>query len=343
MASVDVVVPCYNYGHFLGDCIASILTQKGVDLRVLVIDNASKDDSVAIARNLAAQDRRIEILAHATNKGATFSYNEGIDWGASEYFLILDADDALAPGALARAAAVLDRRPDISFTHGIEARLEANGVVRSQAAKPRGPQVEVTRGVEFIQRLCRIPVNNIGANTVIRRMSAQKQAGYYRASLPYTDDLEMWLRLATLGDVASIKIPQAIRRYHSSRMSVDYKQLRDFTEREAAFESFFANEGRAIPSAELLMAKARRGLGEHAYWSAISHFFRGQGRTGADLLRLSHRWRPNAALLPPLQWILKMDRPLERAAEIVSEMPPLRRWIAAGKEESGGPDISAAR
>lgn len=342
MASVDVVVPCYNYGRFLGDCVTSILTQDGVDLRVLIIDNASKDDSVAIARHLAAQDRRVEILTHATNKGATFSYNEGIDWGESEYFLILDADDALAPGALARAAAVLDGNPGISFTHGIEMRLEANGAMRSLAARPKGPQVEVTRGMEFIRRLCRIPVNNIGANTVIRRMSAQKQAGYYRASLPYTDDLEMWLRLAALGDVASIKIPQAIRRYHASRMSVDYRKMRDFTEREAAFESFFANEGRAIPGAERLMAKARRSLGEHAYWSAISHFCRGDGRTGADLLRLSHRWRPNAALLPPLQWILKMDRPLERAAEIMSEMPPFRRRIAAGGEGSGGSDISAA-
>ncbi|OHV81844.1 glycosyltransferase [Ensifer sp. LCM 4579] len=343
MASVDVVVPCYNYGRFLGDCVGSILTQKGVDLRVLIIDNASKDDSVAIAKNLAAQDSRVEILTHATNQGATFSYNEGIDWGSSEYFLILDADDALAPGALARAAAVLDGAPGLSFTHGIETRLEENGAGRALAARPKGPQVEVTRGEEFIQRLCRKPVNNIGANTVIRRTSAQKQAGYYRASLPYTDDLEMWLRLATLGDVASIKIPQAIRRYHASRMSVDYQQLRDFTEREAAFESFFAHEGRAIPDAELLMAKARRGLGEHAYWSAISHFCRGHGRAGAELLRLSHRWRPNAALLPPFQWLLKMDRPLERAAEVVSEMPPFRRRIAAGRDGSGGPDISAAR
>jgi glycosyltransferase involved in cell wall biosynthesis len=64
-------------GRFLGDCVASILTQKGVDLRVLVIDNASKDDSLAIARSLAAQDRRVEVLAHVTNKGAAFSYNEG--------------------------------------------------------------------------------------------------------------------------------------------------------------------------------------------------------------------------------------------------------------------------
>jgi glycosyltransferase involved in cell wall biosynthesis len=75
------------------------LTQGIDDLRVLIVDNASADDSVEVARGLAEQDSRIEIVARKTNLGPHASWNDGIDWARSDYLLILCADDLLAPGA----------------------------------------------------------------------------------------------------------------------------------------------------------------------------------------------------------------------------------------------------
>ena len=124
MASVDVVVPCYNYGRFLADAVESVLNQEGVDLHVLIIDNASEDDSLEVASELAARDRRVKVIAHSVNRGHTSSYNEGIDKASAEYFLILDADDLLAPGALARALAVLENNPGVCFAYGVEGRLD---------------------------------------------------------------------------------------------------------------------------------------------------------------------------------------------------------------------------
>jgi glycosyltransferase involved in cell wall biosynthesis len=337
MPSVDVVIPCYNYGRFLKDCVGSVLDQRGVDLRVLIIDNASQDDSVAVARALTAVDPRVDLVTHAVNRGATRSYNEGIDWAAADYFLILDADDLLAPGSLARATAALERHPESSFTHGIELRLEADGSFPPHQASIKGPETILSTGTEFIRRLCRTPVNNIGANTVVRRTSAQKKIGYYRPSLPYTDDLEMWLRLATTGSVVNVRKVQALRRHHPTRMSTHYEnvQIRDFVEREAAFASFFAHEGWWLPESAQLLALARRGLGEHAYWSALSHISRGHSRTGAKLLRFSHRQRPRMALLPPLHWLLRMDRPLERVTEIARE-------VLRGTQQAPRPDGASA-
>ena len=60
MARVDVAVPCYQHGAYLRDCVASVLGQ-GVDVRVLIVDNASTDDSPAVARELAA-DPRVELV-----------------------------------------------------------------------------------------------------------------------------------------------------------------------------------------------------------------------------------------------------------------------------------------
>ena len=53
LASVTVLVPCYNYGRFLRQCVDSVLSQTGVDVRVLVVDDASTDDSATIAAEIA--------------------------------------------------------------------------------------------------------------------------------------------------------------------------------------------------------------------------------------------------------------------------------------------------
>ena len=53
MSRVDIVVPCYNYGRYLRQCVDSLLTQEGVDVRVLIIDDCSTDDSPEIARAIA--------------------------------------------------------------------------------------------------------------------------------------------------------------------------------------------------------------------------------------------------------------------------------------------------
>src|SRR3954464_13492345 len=108
MAKIDIVVPCYNYGRFLQTCVASIVTQSMADLRVLIIDDASSDDSLRAARILAQGDRRVAVVTHERNHGHIETYNEGIAWATGDYFLLLSADDVLVPGALQRATEVMD-------------------------------------------------------------------------------------------------------------------------------------------------------------------------------------------------------------------------------------------
>ena len=103
MPSIDVAVVCYQYGGYLRDCVTSITSQDVADLRVLIIDNGSTDDSLEVAKELARCDERITIVHHPKNLGQKHAYNEAIDWAASRYFVIVDADDVLAEGALSRA------------------------------------------------------------------------------------------------------------------------------------------------------------------------------------------------------------------------------------------------
>ena len=58
MSRVDVIVPCYNYGRFLRECVESVLSQP-VEVRVLIIDDASTDDTPEVAAALAAEDANL--------------------------------------------------------------------------------------------------------------------------------------------------------------------------------------------------------------------------------------------------------------------------------------------
>jgi glycosyltransferase involved in cell wall biosynthesis len=313
------------------------MSQGVADTRVLIIDNASTDDSLEVAHQLAAEDSRIELIAHPRNVGATASYNEGIDWASAEYFVLLDADDLLAPGCLARALACMQAHPEVGFTYGIEALRLADGTLQVHPEHSEQAPWRISSGSRFIGDICRFPRNYVGAPTVVRRTSVQKRIGHYRPSLPYTDDLEMWLRLASAGDVGSISTVQGIRRIHGLQMSEGYRanMVRDFTEREAAFVSFFRNEGCSLPDAGGLLKLASRRLGEHAYWSAVSHLIRGHARDAAQLIRFCLQRRPSAALIPPVGWLLRMDRPLHRLVQIAREargrLRAAARWPGAAR------------
>ena len=154
MARVDVIVPCYNYGHFLEGCVESALRQDGVDVRVLIIDDASPDDTEVVGRRLAERDPRVTYRRHAVNQGHIATYNEGLlEWADGDYALLLSADDMLTPGALARAARLMDAHPEVGMTYGDVIRTAAPDF----AAVPVLPQyeVEVTPGPAFIEASCR--------------------------------------------------------------------------------------------------------------------------------------------------------------------------------------------
>src|SRR3954451_22899935 len=117
--TVSVVIPCYKYGRFLPACVRSILDQEGVDVRVLIIDDASPDDSAQMALALAAADERVEVRVHEVNKGHIATYNEGLlGWADGDYSVLISADDLLTPGALARATAVMEADPKVGFVYG---------------------------------------------------------------------------------------------------------------------------------------------------------------------------------------------------------------------------------
>ncbi|MQY14354.1 hypothetical protein SRB5_45190 [Streptomyces sp. RB5] len=303
MSSVSVVIPCYKYGHFLADCVRSVLDeQPGPDIRVLIIDDASPDDSADQAHRLAAADDRIEVRVHATNQGHIATYNEGLlDWATGDYSVLLSADDRLVPGALVRAAALLDAHPEAGFAYGRPLRFVHGGPLPKARTESTGSVVYP--GHWWLERRFREATGCITSPEVVVRTKLQQHVGGYDPKLPHAGDIEMWMRLAAHADVGYVRgADQAYYRVHGKNMStVDFGgQLDDLRQRLVAYDSTLEKCRDRLPDADRLSALVRTRLARYALRRAYRAYDR--GRTGVvpvdELVAFARECVPSVEGLP---------------------------------------------
>lgn len=99
---ISVVIPCYNYGHFLVRAVESITNDSLDDYEVVIVDDGSIDNTPSVSDRLAREYPGKVRYISQSNSGAAAARNRGIDSAQGEYLLFLDADDELMPGALDR-------------------------------------------------------------------------------------------------------------------------------------------------------------------------------------------------------------------------------------------------
>ena len=322
MSRIDVFVPCYNYGRFLRASVRSILNQQGVDVRVLILDDASADDSPEVGRELAAEDSRVEYRRHETNRGHIATYNEGIDWASGDYVLLLSADDMLVQGALARAARVMNERPEVGLAYGFS--FETDRPETAQAPIKDDYQVRIVPGPAFFEESCRIGWNLISPPTAVVRTSIQKRVGAYRKELPHTGDMEMWMRISLFASLACIDTYQAYYRQHGQNMHHGYKRIRDVQQSRAALDALFSEYPERIIDRERIHQLAYGNLAQRAFWYAREAFDRGAAAECEELLSLARDLDPTIRRWGPWQR-LRLKRLLGQRGWRV--LRPLVRWF----------------
>jgi glycosyltransferase involved in cell wall biosynthesis len=278
MSTVDVIIPCYNYARYLRCCVNSVLSQPDVNVRVLVIDDASTDETPLIGRELAASSGAVEFRRHDVNKGHIATYNEGLlEWSTGDYVALLSADDILAPSSLGRAVRVMNADTRIGMVYG----LAVHFMHEEELPQVNDRKLSYRRwkGVEWLADRCRAGHNVITSPEVLVRGSVQRAVGGYRPELPHAGDLEMWLRIAAVSDIAYIRhVPQAYYRVHaSSMMRTVYKgNVLDLYQRRAVFDAFFQSHRSVVADADRLHEEAKRSLAREALWDACRAYDRDQ-------------------------------------------------------------------
>ncbi len=272
-ATVTAVVPNYNYARYLPDAVNSVLSQRGVTVDVVIVDDASTDNSVEVARKLAADDKRISVLVHNTNTGPVTTFNDGLAEARGEFLVRLDADDLLTPGSLERSVAVAQHFPSVGLVYGHP--LHFSGA-RRQPARVKPTTWTIWPGRKWLADRCLDGFNVITSPEVLMRRSVVDLVGGQRP-LAHTHDMEMWLRISAFSDVAYIQgVDQAWHRDHAESLSArDVDCLRDLTERWDAFRTLFSGKAGELAEADELRRCSMRAIAAHALEEAVYAYSKG--------------------------------------------------------------------
>lgn len=274
---VSVVIPCYNYGRFLTACVRSVVTQRGVRTRVLIIDDASTDDSAAVAQALAAEHPEVEVIIHAVNQGHIKTYNEGLlEWASGDYVTLLSADDELPPGSLERSVRLMARHPTIGMVYGGIEEFGENTIALT--APVRRATATMHSGGRWLRKRCRETVNVVPTPGTVLRTSVQMKVGGYDPVLTHAGDFDMWLRVALVSDIGYVGgPPQGRYRVHGSSMSdgVYQDSLGDVRQRKLVFDSLFSNHADELDRAGISPGATYGRLAGHPLWLACRAYEKG--------------------------------------------------------------------
>jgi glycosyltransferase involved in cell wall biosynthesis len=299
--------------------VDSALSQKGVKVDVVVVDDKSTDDSLAVAQRLAVQDARVRVVAHLQRLGPVETFNDGLRRVRGEFLVRLDADDLLTPGSLQRSVAVMQRFPAVGLVYGHPLHFSDG---KRPAHRDRPTSWIIWSGREWLEGRCRSGLNVITSPEAMMRRSVVDAVGG-QMPLAHTHDMEMWLRMSAFCDVAYIRgADQAWHREHPESLSATLVSgLRDLIERRDAFEMLFRGRAAGISEAALLFKQAKAALAAHAVQMAIRQYDHGMPNEDeiGSLRSLARALVPNVESIPG--WT-GLDRRIAMGGERARQYPP---------------------
>lgn len=236
----SVVVPTYDRADLLPRAIDSALAQTMTDLEVVVVDDASTDDTPAVVSGY--DDDRVRYLGHATNRGGSAARNTGIERARGEYVAFLDSDDEWRPTKLARQLERVEAEGDgwigAYCDHEIRPGGRTGRLQRAVAAllAADDPEQRTEGGEELIVECLANNVNSGAGSTLLVRTDVARRVGGFDESLARFQDPDFLIRVLRAGKVAHVEETLVIRHGTGSPPAEAVREASD------RFLSTFADE-----------------------------------------------------------------------------------------------------
>lgn len=259
---ISIVIPAYNYAHYLPDAIDSVLRQDIDDFELIVCDDCSTDNTAEVVAAYASRDPRVRYVLNAHNLGATPNINQGIALAQGEFVMLLGADDFIEPGVLGKLLATLQAHPECGYVFGRYTLQDESGQ-RHQLQHPGWLMHDYAGSRDEFPALLRYDCYvNIGA-TLFRRsildgapffdtsLSAFPEEKFFRAT-----DWDKSLSLACAGvPSAFVNTNISVFRVHASQASSGDRYARSglaFFEHSVLLKRYLtaANLPRLLPDLE---------------------------------------------------------------------------------------------
>jgi glycosyltransferase involved in cell wall biosynthesis len=232
--AVSVLLPVYNAELYIREAVDSILSQTFTEFELLALDDGSTDKSLAILREYESKDRRVHVFSSRENRGVVSTANELIAKARGHYLARMDADDICLPERLEKQVTFLDSSPGYVAVGGWVEHMNLNSQPIGIIKTPLG-HAEIDEA--HLKGHC-----SIWHPSVTMRAAAVASVGGYHNDFSPAEDLELWLRLAEVGNLANL--PQVLVRYrlHRSALSERERQMQQDRARRAC-ERAWARRG----------------------------------------------------------------------------------------------------
>lgn len=193
-----IIIPTYNYGHFIEECLHSVIHQTYQNWECIIVDNASTDNTESVCHTFL-KDERIKYYRLNANKGPSPARNYALNIASGDYILFLDADDLIEPQKLEKAAKVItEAKADLVFTD--YSLFNSDDKALTNRVSFSG---DFKKGLITAPEIRRKLINgNIFAiSCIVTRKSILKEVNYFDENINYNEDWDLWLRISGL-DVA---------------------------------------------------------------------------------------------------------------------------------------------
>lgn len=258
---VSVLMPCFNGAPWVATAVRSVLSQDVDDLELLLADDSSCDDSIAVAQAAAAGDRRFRVLRAERNRGMTANWNAALADARGEFVCKLDCDDAWQPGTLSAFLDAFEAQADLSAafcrTLQCDAALDAVGAyLGDRAFMRRGldPAHDLVLPAESWYEWCFDDIQIWHSNAfMLRRGTLLDSLGGWDARYGCASDTDLILRILELGGAVA----------HCGHVGVRYRATPGSVSDNGRRQGWVSMEGMLACSSSLQRTAARRALSPH--------------------------------------------------------------------------------
>ena len=198
---VTICIPAYNSAPYIEKTVRAALAQTWPNLEVLVVDDRSTDNTVEVLRKI--EDPKLRVIVNEENLGMTGNWGKCIQEARGEYVKLIPADDLVYPTCIEKTLPVLMKHPEVTLSIcGTDLINEDDKVTGAYA---HWPTAGVQDGVKVAK--ASVMLNNFFGNPVcaLFRKADFERTGGFDPEISYILDFDLWLGLASLGDVAFTK------------------------------------------------------------------------------------------------------------------------------------------
>lgn len=204
---VSIVMAVYNRASYLETAIASVLAQSYSDIELLVWDDGSTDQSLAIAQAYEQRDERVKVIS-GPHEGVTHALRGAIARSSGCYVGVVDSDDALAPIAVEETVRVLEEQPHVGLVYSDYWVMDERGWVQRLGQRCQIPYSKERLLVDFMTFHFRLMRRNV-----------YERVGGVDVSFTYAHDYDLCLKISEVTEIYHLRKPLYAYRLHQSSIS----------------------------------------------------------------------------------------------------------------------------